>query len=116
MPEAGEEGGENWLSRPDRDLADRLARQVREWLDTGFPLHKGTPRNASAGDVMILVRKRKDLAGLIVARLHARGVPVAGVDRLRLGAPLAVKDLMAALRFARSRSTISISPTCWFRR
>jgi ATP-dependent helicase/nuclease subunit A len=73
LPEAGEEGGENWLSRPDRDLADRLARQVREWLDTGFPLHKGTPRNASAGDVMILVRKRKDLAGLIVARLHARG-------------------------------------------
>ena len=99
VPEAGEEGGENWLSRPDRDLADRLARQVREWLDTGFPLHKGAPRNARAGDVMILVRKRKDLAGLIVARLHARGVPVAGVDRLRLGAPLAVKDLMAALRF-----------------
>ena len=28
------------------------------------------------------------------------GVPVAGVDRLRLGAPLAVKDLVAALRFA----------------
>ncbi len=99
LPEAGEEGGENWLSRPDRDLADRLARQVRHWLDTGFPLHKGTPRNARAGDVMILVRKRKDLAGLIVARLHARGVPVAGVDRLRLGAPLAIKDLMAALRF-----------------
>jgi ATP-dependent helicase/nuclease subunit A len=49
---------------------------------------------------MVLVRKRKNLAGLIVARLHAAGVPVAGVDRLRLGAPLAVKDLMAALRFA----------------
>ena len=45
---------------------------------------------------MVLVRKRKELAGLIVARLHAAGVPVAGVDRLRLGAPLAVKDLMAA--------------------
>ena len=49
---------------------------------------------------MVLVRKRRELAGLIVARLHAAGVPVAGVDRLRLGAPLAVKDLMAALRFA----------------
>lgn len=104
MPETSEDGAENWLSRPDRDLADRLARQVRLWLDTGFPLHKNAggsvgPRNASAGDVMVLVRKRKDLAGLIVARLHAHGVPVAGVDRLRLGAPLAVKDLMAALRF-----------------
>lgn len=99
-PEAGEEGAEGWLSRPDRDLADRLARQIRAWLETGFPLAKGTPRYANAGDIMVLVRKRKELAGLIVARLHAQGVPVAGVDRLRLGAPLAVKDLVAALRFA----------------
>lgn len=95
-----DEGEEGWLSRPDRELADRIARQVRAWIDTGFPLAKGGPRLANAGDVMILVRKRKELAGLIVARLHARGVPVAGVDRLRLGAPLAVKDLVAALRFA----------------
>ncbi|MBA4082724.1 MAG: double-strand break repair helicase AddA, partial [Erythrobacter sp.] len=43
---------------------------------------------------------RKELAAQIVAKLHARGVPVAGVDRLRLGAPLAVKDVLAALRFA----------------
>jgi len=90
----------NWLSRPDRQLADRLARQVAAWLKDGFALEKGTLRRAEAGDVMILVRKRKELAGLIVARLHAHGVPVAGVDRLRLGAPLAVRDLLAALRFA----------------
>ena len=95
----GDEGGETWLSRPDRKLADRIARQVKGWLESGFPLGKAG-RNADAGDVMVLVRKRKELAGLIVARLHAHGVPVAGVDRLRLGAPLAVKDLVAALRFA----------------
>ena len=95
----GDEGGETWLSRPDRKLADQIALQVKGWIDSGFPLGKAG-RNADAGDVMILVRKRKELAGLIVARLHARGVPVAGVDRLRLGAPLAVKDLVAALRFA----------------
>lgn len=99
--EQGDEGQETWLSRPDRLLADRLAKQVRAWMDEGFPLHKPEPaRKAGPGDIMILVRKRKDLAGLIVARLHAHGVPVAGVDRLRLGAPLAVKDLLAALRFA----------------
>lgn len=95
----GDEGAETWLSRPDRKLADQIALQVKAWLDSGFPLGKAK-RNAGAGDVMVLVRKRKELAGLIVARLHARGVPVAGVDRLRLGAPLAVKDLVAALRFA----------------
>ncbi|WEK46846.1 MAG: double-strand break repair helicase AddA [Candidatus Andeanibacterium colombiense] len=95
-----EEGEETWLSGSERRLADRIARQVRQWLDQGFALQKGSHRNAGPGDIMVLVRKRRDLAGLIVARLHAAGVPVAGVDRLRLGAPLAVKDLMAALRFA----------------
>lgn len=102
--EQGEEGtAQTWLSRPDRRIADSIARQVRDWLDEhgpGFTLVKGTPRRAGAGDIMVLVRQRKELAGLIVARLHAAGVPVAGVDRLRLGAPLAVKDLVAALRFA----------------
>ncbi len=100
-----EDGNEGWLDRADRQLADRIARQVREWIDVGFPLLKGQkpgegPRRAGPGDVMVLVRKRKELAGLIVARLHAAGVPVAGVDRLRLGAPLAVRDLVAGLRFA----------------
>src|SRR3546814_20543183 len=49
---------------------------------------------------MILCRKRSDLARLIVARLYEEKVPVAGIDRLRLNAPLAVRDLLAALRFA----------------
>lgn len=92
------EGPESWLSEPERRMADRIAEQVKRMIGH-FPLVKyGRP--AGPGDVMVLVRKRKELAGLIVARLHAAGVPVAGVDRLRLGAPLAVKDLMAALRFA----------------
>ena len=102
-----DEGAESWLSRSDRRMADMIARQVRRWLRDdprgGFPLlkgrHAGDPKRAGAGDIMVLVRKRRELAGLIVARLHAAGVPVAGVDRLRLGAPLAVRDLVAALRF-----------------
>jgi double-strand break repair helicase AddA, alphaproteobacterial type len=92
-----------WLSRPDRRMAENIAKQVKAWLDPlgpGLTLVKGGPHRATAGDIMILVRQRKELAGLIVARLHAAGVPVAGVDRLRLGAPLAVKDLVSALRFA----------------
>ena len=98
-----EEASSGWLARHDRMLADRIARQVRRWMDAGFPLVKGQntgARRAGPGDVMVLVRKRRELASLIVARLYAHGVPVAGVDRLRLGAPLAVQDLMAALRFA----------------
>ena len=98
----GDAGSEGWLSRSDRQMAERIALQVREWLHgpDGFVLVKGELRRARAGDVMVLVRKRRELAGLIVARLHAAGIPVAGVDRLRIGAPLAVRDLVAALRFA----------------
>ncbi|MEO0062727.1 MAG: hypothetical protein RLZZ08_1287 [Pseudomonadota bacterium] len=94
------EGPEDWISEPERRMADRIAAQVKQWMNTGFPLVKGGARNAQPGDIMVLVRKRRELAGLIVGRLHAVGVPVAGVDRLRLGAPLAVKDVMAAIRFA----------------
>ena len=94
------EAADSWLPGPERAMADNIAAQIEAWLRKGFPLVKGEARNAEPGDIMVLVRKRRELAGLIVARLHAAGVPVAGVDRLRLGAPLAVKDLMAALRFA----------------
>ncbi|MEL1250083.1 double-strand break repair helicase AddA [Aurantiacibacter sp. DGU6] len=94
------DGPELRISEPERRMAEKIAQQIRRMWDGGFPLVKGGHRNATPGDFMVLVRKRRELAGLIVAKLHAAGVPVAGVDRLRLGAPLAVKDLMAALRFA----------------
>ena len=96
------EGRESWLAKHDRQMAEKIAQQVARWTQgiQPFSLEKGEHRNARPGDIMVLVRSRKDLAGLIVARLHARGVPVAGVDRLRLGEPLVVKDLMSALRFA----------------
>lgn len=94
-----DEGEEDWLSDAVREHAARLAAQIREWIEAGLMLEsKGRPLRP--GDIMILVRKRSDLARLIVARLYEEGVPVAGIDRLRLNAPLAVRDLLAALRFA----------------
>jgi len=98
-----EDGKEGWLARHDRLMAEKIAEQVARWTsgEEPFVLAKTEPaRAATPGDIMVLVRSRRELAGLIVARLHKWGVPVAGVDRLRLGAPLVVKDLMAALRFA----------------
>jgi len=100
--EEDEAGERDWMPRNDTLLAENIARQVQRWvnLTEPFVLEKGARRHAQAGDIMVLVRQRKELAAQIVAKLHARGVPVAGVDRLRLGAPLAVKDVLAALRFA----------------
>ncbi|HMG46142.1 MAG TPA: double-strand break repair helicase AddA [Allosphingosinicella sp.] len=97
---ADEEGGEEgWISDATRRYAARLARQVREWLDRPFFV-ESRGRALRPEDILILVRRRGELAALLVARLHAEGVPVAGVDRLLLSAPLAVQDLLAAARFA----------------
>lgn len=106
--EGGEsEDAEEWLSGADRRFAEQLADRIAGWLNPQSP-HRlwlerrsdGQPGWAGAGDIMVLLRRRGDLASLIVARLYAAGVPVAGIDRLRLGQPLAVQDLIAAIRFA----------------
>ena len=94
-----DEGEEGWVPTATRQLASDIARQVRRWLDAPMQL-EARGRALRASDVMILVRRRSDLAALLVARLHKEGVPVAGVDRLRLTAPLVVKDCLAAVRFA----------------
>jgi ATP-dependent helicase/nuclease subunit A len=95
----GEEGEEGWLGEDARHYANALAEQIRRWLDEA-PVLASTKRPMSAGDVLILVRSRGELASLIVARLFEAGVPVAGIDRLHLQEPLAVKDLLAAVAFA----------------
>ena len=98
----------DWLPPHEELLASKIAEQVRRWVtdEEPFVLEKdhvekqGPRRHARAGDIMVLVRKRKDLAAQIVGKLHGAGVAVAGIDRLRLGSPLAVMDLVGALRFA----------------
>ncbi|MEP7350468.1 MAG: double-strand break repair helicase AddA [Sphingorhabdus sp.] len=90
---------ENWITSEKRRLAEKLADHAkalideRPWLDT-------QQRYLQPGDIMFLLRTRGDLASLLVAQLHERGVPVAGIDRLRLLQPLVVQDLLAAIRFA----------------
>ena len=94
--ESGEEG---WASDAVRLYATKLARQIKAWLDNPFQV-ESRGRALRPEDILVLVRRRGALASLLVARLHAEGVPVAGVDRLLLSAPLAVRDLLAAARFA----------------
>ena len=91
---------ENWLSDEKRVFAQRLAIQIKEWLSPETALwlsHENRPLEPK--DVMILVSKRDDLSALIVARLFAENVPVAGIDRIRLNQPLVVQDLLATIRF-----------------
>jgi ATP-dependent helicase/nuclease subunit A len=94
-PEEGERPG-----RIEIDHARRLAGMIAAWLDPAAPLrlpHNGMP--VAPQDILVLVRKRTPFSAALVAALHQAGVPVAGVDRLKLSDPLAVSDLLAAVRF-----------------
>jgi ATP-dependent helicase/nuclease subunit A len=90
---------EGWIGEAELKWASALARQIRGWTKGGLRL-RNKDRDVEPGDIMVLVRSRGELARLIVSRLYEEGVPVAGVDRLQLGAPIAVQDLLACIRFA----------------
>ena len=97
--EAGDEGEETWVSLRARQYAHALAERIRDLVEEA-PFLPSTKQPLTPGDILVLVRSRGELASLIVARLFSAGVPVAGVDRLHLHEPLAVQDLLAAVKFA----------------
>jgi ATP-dependent helicase/nuclease subunit A len=83
-------------------LAALIAAEVAGWLAAGRLLPGDAadpPRPMRPGDILILVQRRAILARALVGALKAHGVPVAGEDRLILGRELAVKDILAVLRF-----------------
>jgi len=82
------------VSAPQR-LAEGIAHWVADAIARGEELpSKG--RALTAGDVLILVRRRTDFARNVVRALKARGVAVAGLDRLVLTEQAAVQDLLSA--------------------
>jgi ATP-dependent helicase/nuclease subunit A len=89
---------EDWFSDEKRALAEKLADHVKALIDAKpWLVSKGRP--LEPGDIMFLLRSRGEMASMLVAQLHERDVPVAGIDRLRLLQPLVVQDLLAAIKF-----------------
>jgi ATP-dependent helicase/nuclease subunit A len=85
-------------------LARRIATQVKAMIERREAVvDKKTkaPRPMHAGDVLILVRRRKALFHEIIRALKRAGVPVGGQDRLNLSDHIVFKDLLALARFAR---------------
>jgi len=75
-------------------LANRIADTIEGWLDRKEALaSEGRP--ITAGDILILVRKRHPFAAPMIAALMARRIAVAGADRLRLTEQIAVEDLVS---------------------
>jgi ATP-dependent helicase/nuclease subunit A len=81
-------------------LATQIADEIHTLITTGTAIpDKGTTRPVHAGDFLILVQRRSDLFQEVIRACKARGLPIAGADRLKLGAELAVKDITALLSF-----------------
>ncbi len=78
---------------PASRVAERIAATIDDWISQGEML-PSLERPIRAGDVLILVRKRHPFAIPMVAALKARGIAVAGSDRIQLIEQVAVQDLL----------------------
>jgi ATP-dependent helicase/nuclease subunit A len=107
LPDAAKQDAE-WFDPVDlitnQHHAAKLATQIAEKIDrmirsgTVIPTRAGF-RPVHAGDFLILVRRRSDIFQEVIRACKERELPIAGADRLKLGAELAVRDLGALLGF-----------------
>ncbi len=79
-------------------VAENVAATIQNWIRSG-EIIEGSGKLLSAGDVIVLVRKRDRFVHALARNLKNRGIAVAGADRLSLPGHIAVKDLMALGRF-----------------
>ena len=78
-------------------IADEIKRMTGPYGEAIFD--KDHFRKVRAGDVLILVQRRSDLFEEIIRACKSAGLPIAGADRLKVGAEMAVRDLQALLSF-----------------
>ncbi len=87
-------------SDPTVILAHTIATNIRQLIDSKSAIPDGQGmRPVQAGDFLILFQKRSELFHEIIRECKAQSLPIAGADRLKIGAELAVRDLVAILSF-----------------
>ncbi|NUH66955.1 double-strand break repair helicase AddA [Sulfitobacter sp. S0837] len=112
IEKAGPDEEGDWTDPVDRrsarhhtvQLAERIARRIKELTTEPHYLpddSQGTlaRRRIQPGDFLILVQRRSALFSEIIRACKAAELPIAGADRLKVGAELAVRDLAAILSF-----------------
>jgi len=80
-------------------LAGRIAGKIKDILARDFIL-PATGKRPTPGDIMVLVKKRKGIASVLIEKLQELEIPVSGIDRLNLNDSLAIKDLLALAKFS----------------
>ncbi len=82
-------------------LARKIARTIRQMIDDQTPIPDGKDGMVPAqpGDFLILVQRRSALFHEIIRECKDQDLPIAGADRLKVGAEMAVRDLGALLSF-----------------
>lgn len=104
-------------------LAQKIAAQIKAMIDRGdqIPVKGSDPvevRPVHAGDFLILVQRRSAIFSQIIRACKQLKLPIAGADRLKLAAELAVKDVASLLAFLStpeddlSLATLLRSPLC----
>ncbi len=85
---------------PEILLSHRIAREIEHLLkNETIPEKNGTVRPVRAGDIMILVQGRNGIFRHLIQACKALNLPIAGADRLKIAAELAVRDIIALLSF-----------------
>ena len=81
-------------------LAEKIAAHIEILVNTqAISGKKSEPRPIAYGDFLILVQRRSELFHQIIRACKSRDLPIAGADRLKIGAEIAVKDLQALMAF-----------------
>lgn len=77
-----------------RQVAERIAGEIRAWLDNERPL-AARGRAVRAEDILVLVQSRSALFHEVIRALRRQRIPTPGADRLAVTTHIAVLDLMA---------------------
>ena len=89
---------ETGIEGPKSQLCRMIAEDIQQRLERDDVLESKN-RAITPGDIMILLRQRKDYAPTLIRELKMRGVPVSGLDRMVLSQELVVEDMIALADF-----------------
>lgn len=108
VPKTSDPEQEHWFDPQDLPGADhhvvrlarRIAGEIRRMIDGGVQIIRSDgARPVDEGDFLILVQRRSEMFHQIIRACKDARLEIAGADRLKLGAELAVRDLAALLNF-----------------